>query len=320
MGSARQTVMVSGGSGLLGSNCLIMLKSQCRVIGLYHTHRLTLPDVELWPVDLRERSAMATLVDGVKPDTFIHCAALTNVDYCEGHPEEARRMNGEVVGDLAALARRNGIRFVYISTDAVYDAPQGGSSETSPLRPVNVYASSKLAGEQAALQANPDSLIIRTCLYGWNAQNKLSFSEAILKALLLEEELALFQDVFFSPILVNDLVDVVGSLVAAGCSGIYNVGAGQGVSKLAFGTMLAEQSKLPSGQLRAISLAEKKLAAARPRNPVMNVDKVQEALQRPMPTVEQGLRRFLDLLGNGYVNNIKAGVGALSDLREVWRA
>jgi len=316
---AMKTVMVSGGSGLLGSNCLMMLKDSCRVVGLYHSHSVELPGVEMWPVDLRDSAAVSRVIDMVKPDAFIHCAALTDVDYCEAHPEVARLLNSDVVGNLAGLARRNDMRFVQISTDAVYDAPHGDSSETAPARPLNVYATTKLLGEQAALNENSASLIIRTCIYGWNARNKLSFSEAILKALLLAEKIALFRDVFFSPILVNDLVDVISSLLAAGCSGIYNVGASHGISKLAFGEMLAELSQLSTLPICSISIEEKNLSAARPRNPVMSVDKVQAALQRPMPTVEQGLVRFMRLLGGGYVNNIKSGVATLSDLREVWQ-
>ncbi len=320
MGTALKTIMVSGGSGLLGSNCLMRLKGHCRVVGLYHAHQVALPGVEMWPVDLRDRVAVATIIDRVNPEAFIHCAALTNVEYCEAHPEEARQMNGDVVGELAGLARQHDMRFVHISTDALYDAPDGDSGETTPGRPLNVYAQSKLWGEQAALGENPASLILRTCIYGWNARNKLSFAEAILKALLLEEEITLFRDVFFSPILVNDLVEVITGLLAAGCSGIYNVGAAHGISKLAFGMRLAAISGLSPEPIRSISIAEKRLAAPRPRNPVMNVDKVEGALERPMPTVEQGLIRFMELLESGYVNHIKAGVGSLSDLRGVWQS
>ena len=308
MGNAMKTIMVSGGSGLLGGNCLMMLKGGCRVVGLYHTHKVELPGVEMWSVDLRDFAAVAAMIDKMRPDVFIHCAALTDVDYCEAHPQEAMQMNADVVGGIAGLARQHDLRFVHISTDAVYDALHGDSSEVAPVSPVNVYASTKLAGEQAALSENPGSLIIRACIYGWNARNKLSFSETILKALLLGEKITLFHDVFFSPILVNDLVEAVFGLLLGGRSGIYNVGASQGISKFAFGKMIAEISGLSPDPICSISLTEKKLTAARPRNPVMNVAKVQGALQRPMPTVEQGLARFMGLLDGGYVNNIKPGV------------
>lgn len=313
-------IMVTGGSGLLGGNCLVMLREAYHVVGIFHATAVSLPGVEMCRVDLRNHSAVADFVRQFKPDAIIHCAALTDVDYCEANPDEAMRVNRDLVANLARLSCELGGQFVHISTDAVYGDLKGPSREDDLLAaPVNVYAHSKLLGEQAALAQNPSSLVLRTCIYGWNVSNKLSFSESILKSLLLESPITLFRDVFFSPILVNDLVDVIVYLLEAKSSGIYNVGAPQGISKLAFGLLLAKLIGLADEQIKAISVAEKQLVAARPLNPVMDVEKVMGELPKPLPSVEEGLDRFLGLLKDGYVNKIKPGIKTLAELREVWR-
>ena len=84
-------------------------------------------------------------------------------------------MNAEVPAFLAETAREIGSRFVHISTDAVFDGTVGNYySETDTPNPINEYAKSKLRGEQEALRFNPETLVLRVNIYGWNAQEKSS--------------------------------------------------------------------------------------------------------------------------------------------------
>lgn len=311
--------MVTGASGLLGSNCLLLLDGISRRFGLCHQHEIYLPGVMMWSVDLLSQTARGSAFKDVKPDLVIHCAALTDVDYCEQYPDRAVELNCNVSAQLANATAESGCDFVYISTDAVYGLGKGFFSEDDHPEPVNEYGRSKLQGEWAVLNANARSLVLRTCIYGWNAQEKYSFSEAILKSLVLQQDIFLFKDVTFSPILVNDLLDVIIQLLEIDANGIYNVGSPTGVSKLAFGQILAEKSGLASKYIKPIVLAEKELQAVRPLNPTMDVSKVSMALGHKLPTVEEGIDRFLELLTNGYVEQLKPGVKTLQQLKKVWQ-
>src|SRR5262249_10037439 len=158
------------------------------------------------------------------PAQIVHCAALTNVDWCEDHPEEANRMNAESSGYLAQLALDIGAHFVHVSTDAVFDGKRMNYVETDQPAPLNVYGYSNQRWEQEVLGRNPSAVVARVNVYGWNAQNKLSLAEWILDQLTKGKSVPGFTDVFFTPILVNDLADVLFAALDRGLSGIYHIG------------------------------------------------------------------------------------------------
>lgn len=102
--------------------------------------------------------SIARLVSGTGAETVINCAALTDVDYCETHRDEAFRLHASAVADLAAACPR----LATFSTDHVFTGPSTTPfAEGDRVSPANAYAESKLAGEAAAL-ASPSALVIRT--------------------------------------------------------------------------------------------------------------------------------------------------------------
>src|SRR5690606_28115684 len=84
-------------------------------------------------LDLGQPQAVADALKGLEFDCLINCGALTNVDYCETHEEEAFRVNAEAVEKLALMCRERGARFIQVSTDYVFDGKQAGlRKETDP--------------------------------------------------------------------------------------------------------------------------------------------------------------------------------------------
>jgi len=120
---------------------------------------------------------LAQAFKAAQPDALINCAAQANVDAAEKHPEHAFRVNAEAAGELAKLARAAGVPMIQISTDAVFDGMQGNYRETDTPNPLNTYAKSKLAGEQAVAQANPEAVIARVVFYGWSLTGTRSLAE-----------------------------------------------------------------------------------------------------------------------------------------------
>ena len=96
-------------------------------------------------------------------DILIICAALTDVDYCETHVDEANRINGYALADLAWAARQFGARIIHLSTDYVFDGKKREPYvETDPPSPISKYGASKLLGEDILLEDNGPHIIIRT--------------------------------------------------------------------------------------------------------------------------------------------------------------
>ena len=299
-------IVVTGASGLLGASVLLQARDAGReVAGLCHSHSLHVPGVSSFNADLTDSVTAQALIAKLRPTAIIHCAAATAVDWCEDHPIETERINAESAGFLAGVARELGARFVYISTDSVFDGARGNYSEGDLPCPLNVYASSKLNGERAALRKNPDALVVRVNIYGWNAQEKQSLAEWILGRLLARMEVPGFTDVIFSPLLVNDLADALLRMVDLQLSGTYHVTGSQAISKFEFARMLARIFGADDALIVPARVADAKLRAPRPRNTSLNTQKLQLALGMPMPGVEAGLRRFKNLQETGYVQRLK---------------
>src|SRR5680860_616145 len=181
-------ILVTGASGLLGLAVAIEAAPGHEVIGLANRHRIAskvqqsgslgfLPPFRVAEADLLAEAAVPTLVHETCPDWIIHCAALALVDDCEENPEVARQLNADVPRQLAEATASAGIRLLHVSTDAVFDGCLGGYAENDPPNPLSVYARTKLEGELAVREANPQAAIARVCFHGWSRSGDRSISE-----------------------------------------------------------------------------------------------------------------------------------------------
>src|SRR5262245_12121985 len=71
--------------------------------------------------DFLQTNEIDSILDSTNPDWLINCAALANLEECEKHPDQAHKLNAEFPGDLANACAKRNIRFVHLSTDAVFD-------------------------------------------------------------------------------------------------------------------------------------------------------------------------------------------------------
>lgn len=300
-------LVVTGADGLLGANLLLMARRLgCEIVGITHRRVLRIPGVAVFPTELTDATATRDVIDALAPAGIIHCAGATNVDWCEEHPHEAKKVNAEASAFLAEIAHKRNAQFLYVSTDSVFDGKRGDYSEEDEPGPVNRYAESKLLGEKAVLRAHPAALVARVNIYGWNAQPKQSLAEWILARLQAGESVPGFTDVYFSPILVNDLSDQLLAMLKGNLSGIYHVAGSERVSKYEFARRVAACFELNPDRVQPSKLAEASLRAARPQDVSLNTQKVRAALGNAMPTVDEGLRRFRELQDEGYVNKLKS--------------
>ena len=147
-------VLVLGGSGMLGTDVVSLLRSQ--------RHEVWAPDPH--EIDLSQPPAEG-FADGF--DWVVNCAAYTAVDQAESERDAATVLN-EAAPFLVASALGLGTQMIHISTDYVFDGTkQGAYLETDPVCPIGVYGKSKAAGEAALLSARDDSYVLRTAwLYG----------------------------------------------------------------------------------------------------------------------------------------------------------
>jgi len=293
-------IFITGVSGLLGLNAGLHLKERHDVTGCYWSHPVRIDGLETIRLDLSDAAAVHRALDELQPQIILHTAGLTNVDACEDNPSEAERLNVEISEHVARAAQAVGAFLVHISTDHMSDGTKALVTETAAPAPLNVYAQTKWQAECAVTKLCPEALIVRTNFFGWGSLVKASFSDWVLQGLRQGKTLPLFVDVYITPILINQLVDVIERLLQRRATGIFNVAGRDRVSKFEFGMRLAKVFGYPGDALRPVSVRDVPLRAQRPLDMSLNTDKVAKAVGRAMPSVEDSLRELKNLDESGW--------------------
>jgi dTDP-4-dehydrorhamnose reductase len=164
-------------------------------------------------LDLASLPAIREKIAWLDFDVLVNCAALTNVDYCETHPEEAHAVNSAAVQLLGELCTQKRRRCIHISTDYVFDgAKRTPYLEEDEARPISAYGGSKRAGEMALLQVSEKHLVARVSwVFG---PDRPSFVDAIVKRALQEAQVDAIADKIAVPTYTKDVADWLYPLLA----------------------------------------------------------------------------------------------------------
>ena len=293
-------VLVTGASGLLGLNLALEASKRHVVFGTVNRHALTTDAFEVIQTDLLLPGAVKQLLDQTRPDWVINCAALAVVDACEREPVLASESNTELPKKLAKYVARGGARLVHLSTDAVFDGTRGGYTEEDRPNPLSVYASTKLAGEQAVAEANPEAIIARVNLFGWSLSGARSLAEWFFNNLSSGKAVMGFTDVYFCPLLANHLAHILLQMLESGLKGLYHVVSSECASKYDFGVALAERFGFDPGLISPTSVEQSNLKATRSPNLTLKADKLIRDLGEVPPRISTSLEAFYRLYQQGY--------------------
>lgn len=271
-------VLVTGATGLLGSRLVPLLQTRGhQVTRLGHTH------VAQLNADLVSYEQTARALDQARPEVIINLTALTNVDRCETHPQEAYLLNVKPVENLSAWMQSTSrpCHLIQISSDQVYDG--AGPHAESELTIRNHYAMSKLAGEFAAGTVN--STILRTNFVGRSQrEGRASFTDWLYDALRGRASVNVFEDVMFSPLAIGSLCDCIERAIGEKPMGIFNLGSRDGMSKADFAFAFAGAVGLPTNALvRSNASAVATLAARRPTDMRMQCEKFEMRMGFKLP-------------------------------------
>jgi dTDP-4-dehydrorhamnose reductase len=293
-------ILITGASGLLGLNLALETTRRHTVFGTVNDHALKTDAFKVIRTDLLVPGAVEHLLEVTRPDWVIHCAALANLDACETNRLLAQQLNTELPRTLAGYVARSGARLVHVSTDSVFDGLRGDYSEDDIPTPVGEYSRTKLDGELAVAEADPTAIIARVNLFGWSLTGNRSLAEFFFNNLSLHKQVMGFTDVFFCPLLANDLADLFIRMLERKLSGLYHVVSSESLSKYDFGLRLAQRFDLDGSLITPTSVTQSGLKATRSPNLTLRSDKLAHALGEPLPRLSTGLDRFYTLYQQGY--------------------
>lgn len=260
----QMKVFIAGASGLVGGNCMKHFTEQgWDVQGSYFSYEVpgTVYYNTLQPDDARNFDIKA-----FAPDVIVHCGALTHVDYCETNEQESYEKTVQSTINLIKVAKDCDAKFVYISTDYVFDGKNGPYREDAPVNPLSVYARHKLEAEQLSLKEFSNTLVLRvTNVYGNEVRGK-NFIARIIDQCRNNQKLTLKlpYDQYASPANAWDIARAMYVLLKDGKSDIYHIGSTDYMNRVELALRVLQYFPEAEYDLIPISTADMKQPAARP--------------------------------------------------------
>jgi dTDP-4-dehydrorhamnose reductase len=232
-------------------------------------------------------------------DAVIHCAALTGVDYCEQHPDEAYAVNTAAPARIAKICQDRGARLIHVSTDYVYDGTQPGLRvESDPCRPLGVYARTKHAAELAVLETNPAFLVARASwIFG---PDRAGFADSIIQRAQQNEECGAIADKWSNPSYSLDQAAMLEALMlnpnATGAVNLCNAGS---CSWQEYGQAALDLAQEAGVLLKCRMLAPQRCAemhgflAERPVHTAMDTTRLTELTGQPVRPWREALADYI---------------------------
>ena len=282
-------ILVTGANGQLGQ-CLQKISSQFEEFEFIFTDSETL--------DITNKEEVNDFFWQNAPDFCINAAAYTAVDLAETDIEKAFLVNADGTENLAEACAENNAQFIHVSTDYVFDGENNlAYTEEDFTNPLGVYGASKLAGDELALEVNPCSVILRTSwVYSEFGKN---FVKTMLSLFATKEELNIVADQFGQPTNANDLAEAIMKIIKSGkiTPGIFNFSNLGRISWFDFAEKIAELSDAKI-KLNAIETSQYPTPAKRPKNSVLDLDKISKTYAVPLKPWEESLEDCVQILQN----------------------
>jgi dTDP-4-dehydrorhamnose reductase len=301
----KSKVFITGGSGLLALNWALAIRHSHSVTLGLHARIVSLAGVQTQKVELESVEHLVRIFGESQTSIVVHAVGLTSVEECEAKPDLAQHINVDLAVNVAIACAKLNLPLIHISTDHLFSGKRSLLAETSLVSPVNVYGVTKAIAELRVLDAHPEALVLRTNFYGWGTSYRHSFSDVIIDKLRTGQKLTLFQDVFYTPILIETVVQVANELVGLKASGVFNVVGDERISKKEFGLKLAQEFNLDINLIQPSLIANQASLVKRPYDMSLSNQKVSMLLGRKLGCVSKHLSRLHKQEQNGFSQEMR---------------
>lgn len=271
-------VLITGAGGMLGTDLAEVCDRRRHYVIPLTRQRL----------DITDARAVDEVIAREQPDVVVNCAAWTDVDGAEEHEAEANRINDQAAALVAAAAADVGAKFVFLSTDYVFDgtsrAPYVESSIPAPL---NAYGRSKLGGETSCAVANERIFVVRTSwLFGMAGGN---FVDTMIRLGRSQPEVSVVHDQHGSPTYTLHLAKAIADLIETEDFGIHHITGGGSCSWYDFAQEIFDQAGIDCRVLGATTAM-----MARPATrPAFSVLGSEREAPITLPPWQHGLSEYL---------------------------
>lgn len=279
-------VLVTGVKGQLGFDVVNELKKRGH----------TAIGVDIEEMDITDKVSVEKVINEVKPDGVIHCAAWTAVDSAEEEENisKVRNVNAKGTENIAKVCKALDIKMVYISTDYVFDGQgtEPWKPDCKDYKPLNVYGQTKLEGELAVSTNLDKFFIVRIAwVFGVNGNN---FIKTMLKLSDKYDTLRVVNDQIGTPTYTYDLARLLVDMVETDKYGYYHAtNEGGYISWYDFACEIFKQAGKDVNVIPVTTEEYGLSKAARPFNSRLDKSKLVENGFEPLPTWQNALERYL---------------------------
>jgi dTDP-4-dehydrorhamnose reductase len=275
-------ILVFGGSGLLGAH-LVKFFRERNIFSIKLGYQNNCDK----KVNLGDFNEVYSVIKKNKPSTIINCAANVDVDACNSNLKEALEKNYFYVKNIIDSIQKLRVHphFVHISTDQLYNNKKIlSSNRENQINISNNYSISKYLGEKYATTYSR-SLVLRTNFFGKSfLKHRKSYSDWIIANIKNNKKIYINRNIYFNPIHINTLCEIISKLIFRKEHGIYNVASKGGISKYKFALSIVNKFFLNKKYILF-----KDEVNNRPQGTIMNVSKIEKKLKISMPTISQSL-------------------------------
>jgi dTDP-4-dehydrorhamnose reductase len=295
-------ILITGANGLLGQELvkqLIQDGSSTIVAtskGICRLPEEVASKVTYLDLDITFGQEVAEVLASVKPDCIIHAAAMTQVDDCENNKQHCYNTNVGATRFLIDGAKVRQCRFIYISTDFVFDGLSGPYSEDDVPAPVNYYGSTKLAAENAVKESELNWNIIRTVLvYGKSTGGTRSNLVTWVKKSLEEgRNIKVVCDQWRTPTFVEDLAKGIRLVNNKAINGIYHISGKDLLTPYDMAIKTAAVLQLNQDLIEKVDASNFNQCGERPKKTGFTIEKARKELGFEPLSFQESLEKIFD--------------------------
>lgn len=287
-----KTMVVFGASGFVGAHIVRLAhNNHYRVVAVDRAIVPGIADVEWVAADVCDRGAVMDVITEAEPAAVMNAAAIADIDYAERNRDDAWNVNVVGAENIAKAAKAVGARQLFISSDAVFSGEAERYVEEDPLEPVNFYGSTKAEAERRLLDLDPNCIIVRLSLVlGFPIAGGNSFLASLHNKLVSGTTVSAPVYETRTPIDVQTLIRCVLELVDSNRFGVFHIGAREPASRFEVTRKLAEMMGFDPDTVSSVTEPPPD-RCPRHRNGFICVDKAMAALETPLLSIRETLKR-----------------------------
>ena len=286
----KKTMLIIGGSGFLGINWQHYNKKY-RIVSTYNTNRLNFTaDWKRFSFDDKNGLiALEKLVLEVNPELIVNCSAIANIEKCESQFDLAKNINTDLPRALSVVTEKIGCRLIHISTDHYFSELKTPRNEFSHMFPVNNYGITKMNAEKTILEGSSQTTIVRVNFFGYGLPKNPSLLDKIIHDLDKGQKFYGFDDVFFNPVSIEELVCSIELIIESRFVGLIHLGSNEVISKYEFARRIAKIYGYPQELVLPRHSTDFDKRVKRPQYLALDATKFLELSQKSLPSIDDML-------------------------------